>query len=111
MAQSESDSFAFVSTEENVVLSDLLFYITNRVNTHPPEIIRNACDQFYNAKAVAEEKTRFFASISKNAPRSSRSPDKKLKDIEDIIHEMKAREKSLGKKLSFSTYFFCRQSP
>ena len=82
----------FVSSEDNVVLSDLLFFIANRLNTHPAEVIIHICDTFYDEPTIWNEKIRFFKSINKTA--SERRSNKKLKNLEDIVNEMRARDKS-----------------
>ena len=63
----------FVDNEDNVVLSDMLFFITNRLNTHPTDIIV-ACDKFYDEKSVNEEKTKLV--------------------LDDIICEIKNRDRT-----------------
>ena len=78
---------------ENVVLSDLLFFIINQLRTHPVETIVEICDKFYDERTVFEEKTKVFNSLSKKFS-VRRSVDKKTKDLEDIIHEMRSRDKS-----------------
>ena len=81
----------FVSTEDNVVLSDLLFFIANRLHTHDMDSIIQVCDAFYDKKTISEEKSRFFKSISKSS--SDRRSNKNVKNLEDIITEMRNREK------------------
>ena len=83
----------FVTKEDNVVLSDLLFYVTNKFNTHPHDTIIDICDKFYDDRTIAEEKTKFFISISKKCP-ARRNQDKKRKDLEDVLNELKTRDKA-----------------
>ena len=65
MASSHTE--LFVTPEDKVVLSDLLFFLTNRLNTHPSETVRNICDTFYDEKIVMEEKSLIFQIFVKNS--------------------------------------------
>ena len=81
MAEGNDEPKLFVSSFDNVVLSDLLFYITNRINTHPVENIIQICDKFYDEKTVFQEKTTFFNALGKKFS-VRRTSDKKIKDLE-----------------------------
>ena len=86
-------SSPFVDLEENVVLSDLLFFVANRINTHPIDSIISVCDKFYDEKTVSEERVKFYGCFGKKAS-PKRSDDKKLKELNDIVNEMKLRDRS-----------------
>ena len=79
----------FVTTQDKVVISDLLFFIMNKYHTHPVESIIGVCDSFYDDKTVAEEKSKFFSAISEKCP-ARRNNDKKVKDLEDILNKIKS---------------------
>ena len=93
MAEGNNDPRIYVGAFDNVVLSDMLFFITNRLNTHPVENIIEICDKFYDEKTVVQEKTKFFNALVKKFS-LRRTHDKKIKDLEDIIHEMQLRDRT-----------------
>ena len=83
----------FVTKQDNVVLSDLLYFLINKFHTHPMETIINVCEGLYDDKIVAEKKTKFLNAVSRKCP-ARRTHDKKRKDQEDILTENKSSDKA-----------------
>ena len=66
----------FVRREDSVIISDMLYFIVNRLDTHPMDEIVKICNGFYDDKTVFEEKTKFFNAISEKY--SGRKTDNKV---------------------------------
>ena len=86
-----TDSEPFVRAQDKVVMSELLFFMWNKMHTHDANHIVRICDAFYDEKSILEEKTKFSLAIKKKLS-SRRPPDKKTKDLDDILIEMKTRD-------------------
>ena len=56
-----ADSEPFVSADDKVVLSDLLFFMWNEIHTHDTNHIIKHCDAFYDEKTVLEEKKQILS--------------------------------------------------
>ena len=83
-----ADNFMYVNKSQKVIISDLLFYIWNRLKSDPKDDIVDACVSFYANKDdyVRQEKEKFFASISETCTqRRGEKEEKTRKDIDDII--------------------------
>ena len=92
MAGSDEETVAansmYVNKSQKVIISDLLFYIWNRLKSDPKDDIVDACVSFYANKDdyVRQEKEKFFASISETCTqRRGEKEEKTRKDIDDII--------------------------
>ena len=84
----------FIKENDRIIISDLLFYMQNKLQSIPNDEIVQNCDNFYHDEDyVWKQKEIFFSAISK-PPRKSRTSDKKIKDLNDILAEMKARDTS-----------------
>ena len=81
----------FVSDQDKVILSDVLFYLQNKMHTTSFDDIAKTCDMFYDDEYILNEKQRFFDAIGKK-PVGRRTSDKKIKDIGDILTEMRTRD-------------------
>ena len=64
-----ADNSMYVNKSQKVIISDLLFYIWNRLMSDPKDDIVDACVSFYANKDdyVRQEKEKFFASISETS--------------------------------------------
>ena len=83
-----ADNSMYVNKSQKVIISDLLFYIWNRLKSDPKDDIVDACVSFYANKDdyVRQEKEKFFASISETCTqRRGEKEEKTRKDIDDII--------------------------
>ena len=81
----------FIKEDDKIIVSDLLFYMQNKIQSIPHDEIVQNCDKFYHDEEyVWLQKEIFFSAIDK-IPRKSRQSDKKIKDLNDILAEMKAR--------------------
>ena len=86
-----ADNSMYVNKSQKVIISDLLFYIWNRLKSDPKDDIVDACVSFYANKDdyVRQEKEKFFASISETCTqRRGEKEEKTRKDIDDIIKFM-----------------------
>ena len=52
MAMAKDRDGLFVCREDCVIISDMLCFMVNRLDTHPMEEIVNICDTFYDEKTV-----------------------------------------------------------
>ena len=90
-----ADNSMYVNKSQKVIISDLLFYIWNRLKSDPKDDIVHACVSFYANKDdyVRQEKEKFFASISETCTqRRGEKEEKTRKDIDDIIKFMLDRD-------------------
>ena len=55
----------FVTEDEKILLSDLLFFMQNKLNSISNDDIVRICDEFYDDELIASEKERFFDAIGK----------------------------------------------
>ena len=67
----------FVSSKQRIVL--------------PHDDIIKICSDFYQEDYVWEEKTKFFQAIGQR-PIRGRTADKKIKDLNDLLTEVKTRD-------------------
>ena len=94
-----ADNYMYVNKSQKVIISDLLFYIWNRLKSDPKDDIVDACVSFYANKDdyVRQEIEKFFACISKTCTQCRGEKEKKTrKDIDVIIKFMLDRDISLG---------------
>ena len=88
------DVHKYIKEDDRIIISDLLFYMQNKLQSIPHDDIVQNCDKFYhNEEYVWQQKAIFFSAIAKPY-RKSRINDKKIKDLNDILTEMKARDAS-----------------
>ena len=83
----------YVTKEDKIIISDLLYFIQNKVNAYANDDITNLCANLYTEECIWAEKERFFLAIDKK-PIHSRgtSAEKVMKDLTDIISEIKKRD-------------------
>ena len=81
----------YITAEQKIVLSDLLFYMQNKLQSTAHDDIVKTCAEFYDDAYIWEEKEKFFLAIGKK-PIKSRTADKKIKDLNDILAEMSTRD-------------------
>ena len=70
----------YVSEDQKILISDLLFFLQNKLQSIPNDDIVKLCNNFYNDDYVWQEKERFYLAIGMK-PIKSRSLDKKTKDL------------------------------
>ena len=74
--------------KDRILVSDLLFYLQNKLQSIPNDDIVKICDNFYKDDYVWNEKERFFlASGKKNITR--RTADKKIVDLNNILNKIR----------------------
>ena len=90
------DKLLFVTEKQKILISDLLFYVQNKLHTISNDDIVRICANFYDENHIWEQKERFFLAIGKKPIRSrSATPlEKKTKDLNDVLQEMRVRDAS-----------------
>ena len=82
----------YVTVEKKILVSDLLFFLQNRLDCMSRDDIIRLCDTFYASEDyIWNEKVKFFKAIGKK-PLKCRTTDKKVKDLTDILVEMSNRD-------------------
>ena len=81
----------YVTACKKIIISDLLFYLQNKVHQIANDDIVKICANIYDEAYVWEEKTKFFEAIGQR-PIKSRSNDKKVKDLNDLLAEIRSRD-------------------
>ena len=76
----------YVNATQRIILSDLLFFMQNKVHQIANDDIVQICANFYDEDYIWEEKIKFFEAIGQR-PIKSRSNDKKVKDLNDLLTE------------------------
>ena len=66
----------YISAEQKIIPSDLLFYLQNKVHSSSHDDIVKVCATFYDDEYVWTEKEKFFLAIGKKAIKR-RTSDKK----------------------------------
>ena len=73
------------------MISELLFFMQNKMHTTPHNKIVEKCVNFYDLDYILKEKEKFFKAIDKKCmPRQSN--DKNSQNRNDILVEMHARD-------------------
>ena len=82
----------YVTEKDKIIISDILFYMQNKLQSIPHDEIIQNCDKFYHdEKYIWQQKEIFFKAIDVR-PLKCRTSDKKIKDLYDILNEMKNRD-------------------
>ena len=81
----------YIAAEQKIVLWDLLFYMLNKLQSTAHDDIVKTWAEFYDDAYIWEEKEKFFLAIGKKHIKS-RAADKKIKDLNDKLAEMSARD-------------------
>ena len=96
------DKQLFVDSSDSVIISDLLYFISNKLHSAPAATVVSICHQFYtDDEYVFEEKQKLFKAIDRNQDcRARRTDDKRQKNLEDIcttISQLDSRNDFLPK--------------
>ena len=78
---------------QNYHLGHVILHAKQLQSIPHDEIVQN-CDKFYHDEEYVWQQKEFFFSAIDKAPKKSRTGDKKVKDLNDILTEMKARDAS-----------------
>ena len=82
----------FVAEADCVLISDLLYFIWNKLKSTPVKTVISICHQFYvNDDYVLGEKKRLYEAIGET-PTARRTNDKRLKTLEDICATITQRD-------------------
>ena len=81
----------FISTEDKIITSELLCFLRNKLPNTANDDIVTACCNFYSDEYVQNEKETFYSAIGKKTPRP-RVADKKARDVNDLLQEMRLRD-------------------
>ena len=83
----------FINEADKIVLSDLLYFMQNKLQSMTADDLIAICNKFYQDDYVWQEKEKYFDAIGKK-PIKPRSGDKKVRDLQDILHDMQFRDAS-----------------
>ena len=81
----------FISTEDRIIASDLLCFLQNKLLSTANDDIVTACCNFFSEEYVHNEKETFYNAIGKKPPKP-RVADKRARDINDLLAEMRQRD-------------------
>ena len=81
----------FISSEDKIITSDFLCFLQNKLLSTANDDIVTACCNFYGDEYIQQEKELFYSALGKKPPRP-RVADKKAKDVNDLLQEMRHRD-------------------
>lgn len=82
----------FIQQRDKVILSDMLYFIYNKLQTTPHDNVISICDNFYNdADEVFMDKQKLFTAMNEKCI-ARRGSDRKTKDLEDILNMISSRD-------------------
>ena len=76
----------FVHEKEKIMISDLIFFVQNKLETLAHDDIVDICEKFYTDEAVKNEKERFFMAVGKKITHACQV-NKKWKDLNNLRNE------------------------
>jgi hypothetical protein len=77
-----------VAEADAVIISELLFYIQNRIKVTAKEIIIQICAKVFSADEIENEKSKFFEAINVRSTKRNKGPEQITKNLGDIIDKM-----------------------
>ena len=82
----------FVVISESIIISDLLYFIRNKLKSTPTKSVASICHQFYaDDDYVFAEKKKLCEATDENCT-SRRSDEKRMKNIEDVCEIITRRD-------------------
>ena len=78
----------FVKETDKVIISELLFYIQNRVKCVSKDILVALCAKNFTADEIKQEKTKFFDSINVRTTERKKGSEQLSRNLHDIIDKM-----------------------
>ena len=78
----------FVKESDKVIVSELLFYIQNRIKCISKDILIVLCAKSFSADEIKQEKTRFFDSINVRTTERKKGPEQLSRNLPDIVDKM-----------------------
>ena len=95
----------FVDVSDTVLISDLLYYVSNKLKCLPVKDVASICQHYYtDDNYVFEQKKKLFVAIGRDCS-GRKKEDKRLKNINDIctaITECDAKNSFLPKFASLN---------
>ena len=86
------DKQLFVESSDSVIISDLLYFIWNKLQSSPATTVVTICHQFYtDEEYVFDEKQKLFNAINEHC-NARRTEDKRQKNLEDICALLSRRD-------------------
>ena len=81
----------FITSDDKIISSDLLCFLQNKLLSTANDDIVTSCCNFYSDEYVQTEKEIFYSAIGKKPPRP-RVAEKKARDLNDLLQEMRQRD-------------------
>ena len=78
-----------MTDQDEIIVSELLCFVQNKVDTVPLDTLAKLCVEFYTQEEINKSKMMFFDLIdaeSRSRCKKNQGPDKSLKDMKDILH-------------------------
>ena len=78
----------FVKESDKIIVSELLFYIQNRVKCISKDILILLCAKSFSADEIKQEKTKFFDSINVRTTERKKGPEQLSRNLHDIVDKI-----------------------
>ena len=78
----------FVKETDKVIISELLFYIQNRVKCISKDILVVLCSKSFTPDEIKQEKTKFFDAINVRTTERKKGPEQLSRNLHDIVDKM-----------------------
>ena len=91
LSKEEKDKL-FVNLSDTVLVSDLLYYVRNKLKSTPVKIVATTCHLFYTDDEYIFKEKKKLCDLTDEFCNQRRTDDKRLKNIEDIIAIISRRD-------------------
>ena len=78
----------FVTENDKVIVSELLFYIQNRIKSIAKDVLVTICAKSFSPEVIKSEKGKFFDAVNVRATERRKGPEQVLKNLHDIIDKL-----------------------
>ena len=78
----------FVKESDKIIISELLFYIQNRIKCISKDILVVLCAKTFSADEIKQEKTKLFDSINVRTTERKKGPEQLSRNLHDIVDKM-----------------------